>query len=100
MVIFRTPLDAEAFDRHYVEVHAPLVHAMPGLQKYEVSSGPVGLLVGDFRAHLVVTLHFQDAAAIRNAFRSPEGRAAAADRLVLAPDDSDVLMLQFDTREL
>jgi len=36
------------------------------------------------RSTIVATLHFDDMAAITEAFASPEGRAAAADRRVLA----------------
>jgi hypothetical protein len=45
-------------------------------------------------------LYFDDLAAIEKAFASPEGRAAGADRRLLAPDDSGVQMFLFDNREV
>jgi hypothetical protein len=45
-------------------------------------------------------LHFDDLPAIQRAFASPEGQAAAADRRIFAPDDSELIMLLFDNREV
>jgi uncharacterized protein (TIGR02118 family) len=41
VVMYKTPRDAAAFDRHYVEKHIPIAKKIPGLRKYEVSIGPV-----------------------------------------------------------
>jgi uncharacterized protein (TIGR02118 family) len=41
VVIYRTPKNVEAFDRHYFEIHVPLAKKIPGLRKYEVSDGPI-----------------------------------------------------------
>jgi len=40
VVIYRTPKDVEAFDRHYFEIHVPLAWKIPGLRKYEISDAP------------------------------------------------------------
>ena len=98
-VIYRTPADTAAFDKHYFEMHVPLAKKLPGLRKYEVSHGAVVTPGGESGFHLVATLHFDDLAAIRQAFASPEGQAAGADRQILAPDE-DVIMLLFDSREI
>jgi uncharacterized protein (TIGR02118 family) len=100
LVIYRTPKDVEAFDRHYFEIHVPLAKKIPGLRKYEVSDGPIATAVGTADVHLIGTLHFDDHAAIEKAFASPEGRAAGADRRLFAPDDSGVQMFLFDNREV
>jgi uncharacterized protein (TIGR02118 family) len=99
-VIYRTPKDAAAFDEHYFETHIPLAKQIPGLRKYEVSQGPISSVAGGGDFHLVANLYFDDMAAIQSAFASPEGQAAGADRLVFAPDDADVIMLLFETREV
>lgn len=39
-VMYKTPKDAAAFDKHYSEKHIPLAKKIPGLRKYEVSKGP------------------------------------------------------------
>ena len=40
LVLFSTPEDTEAFDRHYREGHIPLVKALPGLRRYVVGHPP------------------------------------------------------------
>jgi uncharacterized protein (TIGR02118 family) len=48
--------------------------------------------------HLVATLHFDDLAAIQNAFMSPEGLAAATDVQKFATGGVDMLL--FDNAEI
>jgi uncharacterized protein (TIGR02118 family) len=100
VVIYRTPADVEAFEKHYFETHIPLAKKMPGLRKYEVSRGPVTVIAGPPDAYLIGTLHFDDLDAMKAAFASPEGQATAADRQLYAPDDSGVQMFVFDSREV
>jgi uncharacterized protein (TIGR02118 family) len=100
VVIYRTPKNVEAFDQHYFDIHVPLAKKIPGLRKYEVSDGPIATPVGSSDVYRIGTLHFDNLAAIKNAFASPEGQAAAADRRLFAPDDSGVQMFLFDNREV
>lgn len=100
IVIYRTPKDASAFDEHYFGTHVPLAKTLPGLRKYEVSRGPIVTPAGESGFHLVATLHFDDLASIRQAFASPQGQTAAADRRIFAPNDADLLMLLCDMREV
>jgi uncharacterized protein (TIGR02118 family) len=100
VVIYRTPKDAAAFDKHYFETHVPISKKLPGLRKYEVSEGPIVTPAGPSGFHLVATLHFDDRAAVQRAFASPEGQQAAADRRTFAPNDADLLMLLFESREV
>ena len=100
VVIYRTPKDVEAFDRHYFEIHVPLAKRIPGLRKYEISRGPVTVLAGSPDVYLIGTVHFDDLEAMKEAFASPEGRATAADRQIYAPDDSGVQMFLFDDLEV
>jgi uncharacterized protein (TIGR02118 family) len=100
VVIYRTPKDPAAFDAHYLSVHVPLAKQLPGLRKYEVSQRPILTPAGDPEPYLVATLQFDDLAALRRAFATPEGRACAADRRVLAPDDADLQMYLFDSAQV
>src|SRR5580704_10909780 len=101
IVIYSTPKNAEAFNKHYFEVHIPLAKKLPGLIKYEVSQGMViPVVAGGPSIHLIGTLYFDDLAAIKKAFASPEGQACAADRKILAPTDEDVKIYLFDTQEV
>jgi len=100
LVIYRTPKNIEAFDRHYFKIHVPLTKKIPGLRKYEASDGHIATPVGTANIHRVGTLHFDDLAAIEKAFASAEGQAAKADRRFFAPDDPGVQMFLFDNRDV
>ena len=96
VVMYKTPRDAAAFDKYYVDKHAPLAKKIPGLRKYEVSKGPVVTPAGPSSYHLIATLTFDSLAAIQGAFGSPEGQAAGADVQNFATGGADMLM--FDTK--
>jgi uncharacterized protein (TIGR02118 family) len=46
LVMYKTPKDAAAFNKHYDEKHVPIAKRLPGLRKYEVSQGPVATPAG------------------------------------------------------
>lgn len=98
VVTYRTPKDAAAFDRYYFETHVPIAKRIPGLRRYEVSHGPVVTPAGPADVHLVAILHFDDMAAIQQAFASAEGQAAAADMQTFATGGADMLL--FDSGEV
>jgi uncharacterized protein (TIGR02118 family) len=98
VVMYKTPKDAAAFDRHYFDTHVPIAKKIPGLRKYEISQGPVVTPTGPSGFYLIATLHFDDMAAIQGAFASPEGQAAAADVQTFTTDPPRMLL--FDTREV
>jgi len=100
VVIYNPPKDPAAFDKHYVEIHVPLAKKLAGLRKYEVSRGPIATLPGGSGVHMIAMLHFDDLAAIQNAFVSPEGQACGADRMIFAPSDADYKMFLFDDCEV
>jgi uncharacterized protein (TIGR02118 family) len=37
LAVYGTPADPAAFDRHYREVHIPLLRQLPGLRRFTVS---------------------------------------------------------------
>ncbi|MFD2054645.1 EthD family reductase [Mesorhizobium calcicola] len=99
LVIYKTPADPAAFDRHYLDIHVPLAKQLPGLHRYEVSRRPiVNVLQGEV-PYIVATLYFDSLEAIGAAFASEAGKACAADRRTFAADD-DVTMLLFDAEPL
>jgi len=99
IVVYKTPDDVDAFDRHYFGVHVPLAKKLPGLREYETSVGPITTLGSAADTYLVAVLHFDSLAAMRAAFASPEGQACGADRRKLASDDGFQTFL-FDSKEL
>jgi uncharacterized protein (TIGR02118 family) len=98
LVMYKTPRDAAAFDRYYFGTHVPLAKKIPGVRKYEVSQGPVVSPMGASDYHLIAILHFDDVAAIQNAFASAEGQAAVADVQTFATGGVDIFL--FDNREV
>jgi len=98
VVMYKTPKDANAFDKHYFATHVPLAKKIPGVRKYEVSQGPVASPSGPSGYHLVALLHYDNLAAIQAAFASPEGQAIVADVQNFATGGADIIM--FDTREV
>ena len=100
IVVYPMPADVAAFDRHYFDIHVPLARKLPGLLKYEVSDGPVATPIDGRGIHRIGVLHFDSLAALEEAFASPQGRAAGADRRLYAPDESGVQMFIFDAREV
>lgn len=96
VVMYKTPKDAAAFDKYYAEKHIPIAKKVPGLRKYEVSTGPVATPAGPSGYHLVALLTFDNLAAIQSAFGSAEGQAAAADVQTFATGGADMFL--FDTK--
>ena len=94
LVLYKTPKDPAAFDRHYSEVHIPLAKKMPGLRSYRVSKGVVGTPAGASGIHLVATLTFDSLAAIQAGLGSPEGAAAAGDLANFAAAGVDLYMFE------
>jgi len=77
IVSYGKPESPEAFDRHYADVHVPLVRAMPQLLGFEHSRGPI---VGDGDTpYLIAILRFASEDALQTSMASPEGKAAVDD---------------------
>ncbi|WP_244672882.1 EthD family reductase [Mesorhizobium sp. 131-2-1] len=100
LVIYKTPADPEAFDRHYFEVHVPLAKKLPGLRRYDISRRPIIKRSAGEMPYLVGTLYFDSLADMQSAFATEIGIACAADRRILAPGDDDLTMLLFDVDEV
>jgi uncharacterized protein (TIGR02118 family) len=78
-ILFDEPGDIGAFDTYYDETHAPLVQRIPGLERFEIvrySAGPDGAAP---LYHQICGLYFADAATMRVALESREGRVTTAD---------------------
>jgi uncharacterized protein (TIGR02118 family) len=83
VALFTRPEDVEAFDRHYDEVHAPLMRQVPGLLDMEV--------VRDLKAfgsepayYAMAIMSFRDRESFDVAMASPENRAAGKDLMSFA----------------
>lgn len=77
LAVYETPADPAAFDRHYGEVHIPLLRQLPGLRRFTISRDVAALHGPPF--YLIAELDWDTMAGLRAAFATPEGQATAAD---------------------
>lgn len=100
LVLYKTPKDKDAFDKHYFNVHIPLAKKLPGFVKYEVSRGEVTVPRSTTDIYLIGTVYFENMEKLKEAFASPEGQACAADRRLMAPGEEDSTMYIFEAEEV
>jgi uncharacterized protein (TIGR02118 family) len=79
VVAYGTPEDPSAFEEYYASTHVPLVHAIPGLRRFEA-----GKILGTPDGapapyYFLAELWFDSAEALEAAMGSAEGQAAGAD---------------------
>ena len=98
VVLYKKAADPAAFDSYYFSTHAPKAKRIPGLRRYEVSSGSVSTPQGESAYQLVAELHFDSLAALRTGLAAPEGQAAAADLANFA--QAGVELLMFDSKDV
>ena len=98
IALYKHPEDTAKFDAYYFGRHVPLAKTIPGLRKYEVSTGPVATPQGISQFHLVAQLTFDSFAAIQSALTSPEGMATGNDLANFAA--AGVELLVFDSKEV
>jgi uncharacterized protein (TIGR02118 family) len=96
VVLYTRPDDADAFDRHYLDVHMPLVNKLPGLQRAETGRIVTALDGGEQSYFRVAELYFADQPALGAAFTSAEGKATAADYQQIAPPGSRMFVETLD----
>jgi uncharacterized protein (TIGR02118 family) len=77
LAVYGTPADPTAFDRHYREVHIPLLRQLPGLRRCTVSRDVTALHGAPY--YLIAELDWDTMAGLRAAFASAAGQATAAD---------------------
>jgi uncharacterized protein (TIGR02118 family) len=77
VVMYDTPSDLAAFERHYNDVHIPLAKQYPGLGRYTRSHEPAAV-IGE-PCYMVVMLDWDDMAALETALGSEIGQRIAED---------------------
>lgn len=91
IVTYGCPADPEVFDRHYRDVHTPLVQKMPRLAGFEHSRGLV-VTEGE-RPYLVALLRYASQEDLDASMGSAEGQAALADVPRFATGGANVLTI-------
>jgi len=94
IALYRKPSNTAAFDDYYYRTHLPIAMTIPGLRRYEVSSGVVATPQGESPYHLAAILSFDSMDAIRQALGSPEGQATAADLANFAGAGVELLVVE------
>ena len=99
LAMFTTPDDPDAFDRHYREVHLPLIKSLPGLRRVSLGHTPAPVRGEPY--YLVTTLEWDDMTALKESFASPQGEATAEDVANLAgPDQVRSMIFELEDVEL
>ena len=83
IALYRKPSDVETFDKHYYDIHLPLIRKTPGLRKLEVTK-ITGAPLGETPYHVMAEMYFNSVDAMNAANASPESRAAAKDLMSFA----------------
>jgi len=78
-VHYGAPTDAAHFEDYFVNTHAPLAKAMPGLRTFEFGKAISNLDGSATDVFWIATLTFDSVEAIQAALASPEGQATVAD---------------------
>jgi uncharacterized protein (TIGR02118 family) len=96
--MYKKPADVAAFEKRYFSGHVPVAKKLPGLRRYEVTTGPVMTPGGPAPYHMIAILSFDSMAALQQAMGSPEGQATAADANAFAAGLVDLLIM--DTKDV
>jgi uncharacterized protein (TIGR02118 family) len=85
IALYRRPAEPAVFDKHYDQVHTPLVRKYPGLRKLEITR-ITGAPIGEAKFHLMAEMYWDDKSAMDASLSSPEGKAVIKDLLSFAAD--------------
>jgi uncharacterized protein (TIGR02118 family) len=85
IALYRKPSDPGEFDRHYFDIHLPLIRKFPGIRNIEVTR-VTGAPIGEAKFHLVAEMYFDSRDAMDRALASPEGKAVTRDIMSFAAD--------------
>ena len=83
IAIYRQPEDESAFNKHYEEIHTPLVLKIPGLQSLTVNRTKKHLM-GDDHPYMIVEMSYADRNAFDTAMASEENKATGKDIMTFA----------------
>jgi uncharacterized protein (TIGR02118 family) len=96
VVLYTRPSDADEFERHYLDVHGPLVRQIPGLQRFEGARLLTAADGGDQVYFRIAELYFADQEAMQAGLNSDQGRATAEDFRAIAPPSSRMYVAEID----
>jgi uncharacterized protein (TIGR02118 family) len=83
VALFKSPESAEEFDRHYNDLHSPLMQKVPGLDRMTVTRN-IQAFRGEAPYYLMAEMYFKDRETFDAAMASDENRAAGKDLMGFA----------------
>src|SRR5689334_12625548 len=96
VVLYTQPSNPDEFDKHYQDVHVPLVQAIPGLQTFEAGRFVAAPDQGEMTYYRVAELGFADQSALESALGSEQGQKTAGDYQAIAPPGSRMFVVAVD----
>ena len=81
LVTYTRPAHMDAFEKHFRQVHAPMVRKIPGLKKLVINRITGNAMGGPPSLHLIVGLQFGPKEDYEAAMRSEENAAAGRDAI-------------------
>jgi uncharacterized protein (TIGR02118 family) len=96
IAVYDPPDDAEAFFKHYKEVHTPLVKKTPGLQRLVLNRIVGDALGGSAPYAAIAEMDYPDRETFDAAMKSAENQAVAKDLMSFAKDRVKVLVAESD----
>ncbi len=85
IALYKKPVDVDAFEQHYANVHLKLVEKIPGIRKTEwtrITASPTG----EAPYYMMYEMYFDNMDAYKTAMRSEENKAAGKDLMSFAKD--------------
>ena len=98
IALYKRPNDVSSFDKHYTEVHTPLVKKLPGLRQMEISR-ITGSAIGETPEYLLCEMYFDSKDALDAALASPPGRVAGKDLMGFAAKYVTLMYADVTSRE-
>ena len=94
IVIYDQPEDAEAFFKHYEEVHTPLVKRTPGLQSLVLNRVVGDVFGGSAPYAAIAEMDYPDRETFEAAMKSSQNQAVAKDLMSFANGKVKVLIAE------
>ena len=94
IVIYDQPEDAEAFFKHYEEVHTPLVKRTPGLQRLVLNRVVGDVFGGSAPYAAIAEMDYPDRETFEAAMKRSQNQAVAKDLMSFANGKVKVLIAE------
>jgi uncharacterized protein (TIGR02118 family) len=95
VVLYTEPNDIQGFEKHFMEVHTPLVRKMPGIKRLEKTRFTGGPLESA-RYFMMAEVYFDTRDEMMEALSSAEGMAVAKDVMTFAGTKAHIMFADLE----